>query len=91
MGRAMALGTHEKWEWWRLLRYYGKACAQCGSRRRIHKDHIVPVSKGGSNGLDNLQPLCESCNLSKGGKTADHRWDGGEWVKVVELGWVVGE
>lgn len=91
MAKADEQGTHEQWEWWRLMCYYGKACAQCGSQERIHKDHIIPVSKGGSNGLDNLQPLCGSCNLTKYDRTSDHRWDSGEWVRTMELGWLVGE
>ena len=28
-------------------------------------DHIVPVSKGGTNDLDNLVTACEQCNLGK--------------------------
>ena len=91
MALAMKRGNHEQWEWWRLMCYYGRACAQCGSRDRIHKDHIVPVSRGGSNGLENLQPLCIGCNLSKHDRTADHRWDNWEWVEVLKLGWVVGD
>lgn len=32
------------------------------------KDHIIPVSKGGKNVLDNYQPMCISCNEEKADK-----------------------
>lgn len=32
-------------------------------------DHILPKSKGGKNDLDNLQPMCSSCNSKKADKT----------------------
>jgi hypothetical protein len=43
-------------------------CVDCGSRERLHFDHIVPVSKGGSNTTRNIELRCESCNLKKGAR-----------------------
>ncbi|WP_296796289.1 HNH endonuclease [uncultured Methanobrevibacter sp.] len=45
-------------------------CQLCGATIedgvKLHVDHIMPVSKGGTNDLDNLQTLCAQCNLGKG-------------------------
>lgn len=40
-------------------------CVKCGSRERLEYDHIIPVSRGGSNTARNIEMLCESCNRSK--------------------------
>ena len=45
---------------------HGAVCQNCGDTDNLTIDHIIPISKGGTNELDNLQPLCKSCNSSKG-------------------------
>ena len=44
--------------------FYGKPCVKCGKPADTI-DHIVPVSRGGTNDTSNLQPLCRSCNQHK--------------------------
>lgn len=48
-------------------------CLKCGSSKRLTVDHVVPISKGGSNTLLNLQCLCYGCNRQKGANTKDYR------------------
>lgn len=40
-------------------------CVYCYSPAR-EIDHIIPVTKGGSNGWDNSAPICTRCNTRKG-------------------------
>ena len=51
----------------------GYRCQYCrrspGDGVELHVDHIIPVSKGGTSAVTNLQTLCANCNLSKGAKT----------------------
>lgn len=60
-------------EWRSVLEEFGEQCLACGSHDPITIDHVIPISKGGSNTRDNVQPLCGSCNSSKADKTVDYR------------------
>jgi len=48
-----------------IWRRDGGKCARCGSREKLEYDHIVPISKGGSNTARNIELLCEKHNRSK--------------------------
>lgn len=50
---------HEVW------RRDGGRCIDCGSRERLEFDHIIPISKGGSNTARNIGLRCEGCNRRK--------------------------
>lgn len=40
-------------------------CVKCGSRENLEYDHIIPLSKDGSNTVRNIELLCEKCNKEK--------------------------
>jgi 5-methylcytosine-specific restriction endonuclease McrA len=40
-------------------------CVRCKRKEKLEYDHIIPLSKGGSNTVRNLQLLCENCNRGK--------------------------
>lgn len=52
-------------EWNAKKEEHGGLCASCKQPRPLTIDHIVPISRGGSNWISNIQPLCRSCNSRK--------------------------
>ena len=40
-------------------------CFSCGAKTELSIDHIIPLNRGGTHGIGNLQILCISCNASK--------------------------
>lgn len=52
----------------KLIEEFGGKCSKCGSNIDLTIDHILPVSKDGSNDRSNLQVLCKTCNSKKGNR-----------------------
>lgn len=60
-----------------VLERDGYQCAYCSTMDGpMEVDHVFPVSKGGSDDLQNLVCACRSCNRSKGAKTV------ADWVNA---------
>lgn len=67
-------GSFTQKEWDQLLETYDHKCLSCKKDDvLLTQDHVVPLSKGGPNTIDNIQPLCGPCNSRKGTKTIDYR------------------
>ena len=74
---AKRLGNHTRTEWRGLCAYFGGRCVKClrvlgpipGTNfiEYLEKDHIVRIVDGGSNSLENVQPLCNTCHVAKVG------------------------
>ena len=60
--------TFTEAEWQDLLERCGHVCAYCAGPGPLEADHVVPVSKGGTNHIENMLPACRRCNASKGAK-----------------------
>lgn len=71
--RKRAAGNLTAADWRAVLKRYGTLCLCCGSSEPPTIDHVIPLSRGGSNTVDNVQPLCNTCNMRKGTKTIDYR------------------
>jgi len=72
------IGEHTKMEWLNLKKRYNYRCAICNISEnelkikwqgtqfdKLTRDHKCPLSRGGTDYIDNIQPLCISCNAKK--------------------------
>jgi 5-methylcytosine-specific restriction endonuclease McrA len=66
-------GTFTDNEFLAVCEQYGNKCLCCGSTENLTPDHIIPLSRGGKNIIENIQPLCLTCNKRKGTKIIDYR------------------
>lgn len=68
-----AKGDHTKDDWKKMYDFFEGRCVRCIEYVAKGKDHIVPVYRGGSNHIRNIQPMCAHCNSSKGPEQVDYR------------------
>ncbi len=74
-------GTHTTEEWIALRESYGNRCIFPGcdfihlitDGKGLTRDHVIPVSLGGSSDISNIQPLCGPHNSAKHNRTSDFR------------------
>jgi 5-methylcytosine-specific restriction endonuclease McrA len=67
---------HTVKEWEILKALHGYSCVMCFKTEpeiKLTRDHVLPISQGGENGINNLQPMCGPCNSSKGSRKLDMR------------------
>lgn len=68
--------SHTFQQWLTLKNWGGGVCFSCMRREpeiKLTRDHIVPISRGGTDDIANIQPLCLRCNVTKHTKVADYR------------------
>jgi len=66
-------GTYSIHEWKAACDAWGNRCLCCGALDGLTVDHVVPISRGGKNIIDNLQLLCMKCNKRKNIASTDYR------------------
>jgi 5-methylcytosine-specific restriction endonuclease McrA len=71
-----AKGSHTDKEWQELKAFHNFTCLRCGKREpeiKLTRDHVIPLTQGGTDSIDNIQPLCAQCNSKKNYKHIDYR------------------
>jgi len=75
--RAQYLSPLDSNEWEEMLSFFNYVCCNCECEvigGRPTKDHIIPITYGGTNNIKNLQPLCRECNTGNT-EMDDYRYD----------------
>ena len=69
-----ATGDINAEEWLNKLRKHGQHCHYCGkplTLKAVSVDHTIPLSRGGLHVIDNVEPVCQSCNHHKHARTPE--------------------
>jgi len=87
--RLLKLGlstSHTIKEWEEKKKEFGYSCAYCGKYALcLTKDHIIPLTKGGTDSIENIVPACEHFNKSKGIKdVSDFEFKGTQRALIIE-------
>lgn len=67
--KRQAEGSFSLDDWTVIKLLFDNACAYCGRTEPLTVDHKIPLTRGGSNYPDNIQPLCAKCNSIKNART----------------------
>lgn len=73
-----AEGSFTQQEWEDLKQKFNYTCLCCKKSEpkvTLSVDHILPLTKGGTDYIDNIQPLCRRCNSIKNAKHIDYRYE----------------
>jgi 5-methylcytosine-specific restriction endonuclease McrA len=72
--RHASSGSFTAEEFRALCEAYGNRCLACGdTEAALEADHVVPLTRGGSDDIGNIQPLCGPCNRKKFVSDMDYR------------------
>jgi 5-methylcytosine-specific restriction endonuclease McrA len=66
-------GAHTSEQFKKLCEAFYNLCLCCLKKKTLTEDHVIPLVKGGTDFIDNIQPLCRSCNSKKNTKIMDYR------------------
>jgi 5-methylcytosine-specific restriction endonuclease McrA len=75
-----AIGSFTEIEFLEKLKEYNYKCYWCGkkmNKKEITRDHYIPLTKGGTDYIDNIVPCCCSCNCIKKDRMPD------EYLKII--------